>query len=259
MKHIKKLQRYWQDWEPKLTSLMRDRGGARLSFPATLVEKRRGDSTVTLAPSFPICIHNAPQKASSKKRGTSHKLTILINGSFELTHTEDHPCLKTASCNVTFLRCEQLTGDSLRLDLIDALHFDIEPEGKSFHPIFHAQRGRSLDDETCRQALSDVTHISVDKIQFAEPNPAIFGTPYLRLPTPQLDVFSVITMIVADYFCNSGDIQRGSNVKDLFADLLKFLTNSRNIVREGPTSQTLKARVHTEPHISAAHWYPEWV
>lgn len=263
MKHIGNLLRYWQDWDTKLKSVIRDRSaGARLSFPQTLKEIGRTDKTITLAPSAPICIHNAPQKASSRKRGASHKLTILIHGSFDLALTEDHPCLQTASCNVTFYNCEQKGDDSIKLNLVDALHFDIEPQGKAFHPVFHAQRGTSLDEDTCRRALSEVTHICAEKIEIATPDHTVLGTPYLRLPTPQLDVFSVITMVVADYFCNPGDSEKksdqGPNVKELFTDLLKLLTNSKNIVREGVPSQTLKARLHVEPHMSAAHWYPEW-
>lgn len=258
MKHIGKLQRYWQEWGTKLTPLIRDKAGARLVFPDSLIEKKRDDIIVTMGPSAPICIYNAPEKASSSRRGASHKLTILIDGSFDLLHEEDHPCMKSARCNITFLRCEQLGRDSIKLELVDALHFDIEPDGKAFHPIFHAQRGASLDEATCRQTLSNVTHIGIEHIEIATPNHVVFGTPYLRLPTPQLDVFAVMTMVMADYFCNAGDIKRGSNIQDLFADLLKLLTNSKNIVREGPSSQVLKTRLHGEQHMSAAHWYPEW-
>jgi hypothetical protein len=107
----------------------------------------------------------------------------------------------------------------------------------------------------------------------------VLGTPYLRLPTPQLDLFSVMTIVAADFFCNAGDANRDrdidrnarhrrgrngaarhdrTNVVERFASLLDLLRKPENIARAGTASVALFARMKTDDYISTGHWYPEW-
>jgi hypothetical protein len=273
------LQRYWQEWQPKLEPLVKAKG-AKLHFPTALRQVGRTDTTVTLRPDQPICISNAPEKASSRRAG---KQVIFIDGSFEILLNDARPHLVRPTCNITIFKSTEVAAESLNLELVDALHFDVEvPPGdadcKRFHPIFHAQRGESLTDERCKQVLGEVFHLEPHQIRIDEKNKAVLGTAYLRLPTPQLDLFSVLTMVAADYFCNAGDAERDrgldgiqatrgaaagaarhdrTNVVELFVAVLKLLRGPENVAREGNSSRALLTRLAGADHLSMGHWYPE--
>lgn len=280
MANIDKLQRYWQQWGAKLEPLVRAKG-AKLSFPVKLRHVGGSATSETFAPERPVCITNAPMKASSRFR-TSHRLVIFVNGDLEISKDEANPCVNHR-CNITIFKPTEVPGVSLHLEMVDALHFDVDSPDRQtgkrthFHPIFHVQRGPSLDDETCRAVLSEITHLAPDRITVDQTNKAALGTPYLRVPTPQLDLFSVLTLVAADYFCNPGDAKRDenndaaaakgdakaarayrSNAKALFVELLDLLRNPANLVREGNSSLELRQRVDQAGLICAASWYPEW-
>lgn len=279
MAAIDKLQRYWQQWGDKLEPLVKGKG-ARLDFPAKLRRLGGTEKSDVFAPTRPICITNAPNKASTKFRN-SHRLAIFINGDLEISKDPDDPCINHR-CNITIFKYTEMPGVSVHLEMLDAMHFDVDATDKKtgkrthFHPIFHVQRGLSLDDETCRDTLADILHMSPDAITVDQSNKAALGTPYLRIPTPQLDMFSVLTLVAADYFCNPGDAIRDekhdeaaangdhkakyahrSNAKALFVELLNLLRNSSNIAREGVSSVELRDRLTSAGLLSTACWYPE--
>ena len=248
------LQRYWQQWEPQLKAIVRHEGsGARLLFPTHLKSEDLQNGLTKVEPISPVCIDDAPQKASSSKRGASHRLVILLNGSFELIGDRAHPCLKRASCNVTFLSKVAQSPAALSVALIDALHFDVESVDKHtpFHPTFHVQRGLGVDVALCKSALHQVTHVPEDAIEVdLQDNNHALTNPYFRLPTPQLDIFSVLTMITADYFCKPG-------TEDRFKGVLALLSNDKNVVRQGHSAMDLNERCTRRNSMSAAYWYPE--
>lgn len=270
------LYRYWDKWEPKLRTLFETRG-ARLVFPS--IREKPGtrhppNSDIrTFGLETPICVLDAPQKASISRN--TKRMHILIDGTFKFGETAGHPCLLHASCNVTlFDRSENDEDGTLKLTLTDALHFDMESPDedgnrKGFHPFFHAQRGISHDDQVVREVFASVTNREVAEVSVDQTAKDRIGHPYLRIPTPQLDLFSVMTMIAADCFCNPGEVSTLTKPKAakpgdetrtevLFVDLLKLLTEGSNIVREGNTARALLQRVTTADLMSAGHWYPEW-
>lgn len=273
------LQRYWQEWQPKLEPLVKAKG-ARLHFPTILRQVSGSETTVIIKPEQPVCIYNAPEKASSRRAG---KQILFIDGSFEVQIEDKAPHLVKPTCNITIFKSTEVAMQSLDLEIVEAIHFDMEmPFGdkncKQFHPIFHAQRGESLTPERCREVLSNLFHLNPQQIHI-EMQKAVLGTPYLRLPTPQLDLFSVMTMVAEDYFCNAGDAQRDrmqdermttrgggggqarhdrSNVVERFVALLELLCKPDNIAREGISSRALLQRIAVADHLSTGHWYPEW-
>jgi hypothetical protein len=262
---IDKLQRYWQGWETKLRTLITDRSGAQLFFPAKLkqTDPAYGTEFFSLRPIEAICIYNAPTKASSTRSRNSKRLAIFIDGSFEVFPGDERPCMHKAECNVTFYTCLE-DSDGVKLTFFDAIHFDFEvaESQKSFHPLFHAQRGKSrtVDDVKVKELLANKLRRKTSEIHIKEEEHQTLGTPYLRLPTPQLDMFSVMTLIMADFFCNGGEVSRpGSTVEDSFKAILRHLRDPSNIVREGFASKALKERFYAEKeqHISTAHWYAE--
>lgn len=269
------LQRYWQAWQPKLEPLVKAKG-AKLHFPMMLRQERGStDATAILRPTQPVCIYNAPEKASSTRAG---RHILFIDGSFEVLVKDEAPHLVKPTCNVTIFKSEEVATESLTLELVEALHFDMERpfgdrESKEFHPIFHVQRGESLTGPGCREVLCDLYHLAPEQIIIQDTNKAVLGTPYLRLPTPQLDLFSVLTIVAADYFCNAGDAQRDrklagrdngsarhdrTNVVERFVSLLELLAQPDNVARAGASSLALFGRIKAGDHLSAGHWYPEW-
>jgi hypothetical protein len=271
MSNSARLHIYWQHWQGKLETILTSRS-ARLLYPA--VQQTASDEvSQTYGLSHPICILNAPQKASTTRR--AKRMHILIDGTFRLEEASDHPCLKHASCNITLFDPTERDDGSLDLVLSDALHFDVESPEKEgvrrrFHPFFHVQRGISHEDEVIKNVFSQATRLSVDEIRVDQTAKDRIGHPYLRIPTPQLDLFSVMTMVAADCFCNAGDAEvdarsdrtgpktADTNIEALFVSLLQLLTQSSNVVRETDTAQMLTRRVMDKQLMSAGHWYPEW-
>ncbi|WP_420473702.1 hypothetical protein [Noviherbaspirillum sp. ST9] len=256
-----KLQRYWDGWDSRLKQLISGRNGARLFFPTALQHGEIVDGKITIRPVAPIFIHNAPPKASSS-RGKSTRLAIFIAGSFEVSAADEQPCMHKADCNVTFYTCKP-EPEGFSLKFFDAMHFDFEAAQSqtAFHPIFHVQRGvsREVSDDTVRDLFQEHLHTSRDKVVINNEQVQDLGTPYLRLPTPQLDMFSVMTLIMADFFCNGGDISQDKQLVPRFRAILDYLRHEANIIREGHGSRTLKGRIEAEraQHMSAAHWYAE--
>ncbi len=274
MSNQSNLLHYWSRWENKLKTLVKSRN-AELHFPA--MRRRVGShdhanpDVITFELEEPILILEAPQKASSTRR--TKRMHILVDGTFTFGETAGHPCLLSAGCNLTLFDptvCDE--DSSLRLVLVDAMHFDVETPDKhgnlkGFHPFFHAQRGISHDDHVIQHLFAKYTGRTPEEVHVDQSAKDTIGHPSLRIPTPQLDLFSVMTMIAADCFCNPADAPAPSprravangetRAELLFVELLRLLTEGANVVREGHTSKMLMQRVASANLMSAGHWYPE--
>jgi hypothetical protein len=251
--------RYWDDWKTKLDPLINRRNG-KLFFPK--LKKVPSDQDCYKAqPVDPIFIYSAPSKSSSHRGSdSSSRLIIFIDGSFEIQNNHEHPCLRSAECNLVFYNFKE-EETALNLTLFEAIHFDFEaPDQQTpFHPLFHAQRGKSrlITDDRVKEIIAKARHISKENINLDGNGMTELGSPYFRLPTPQLDIFSVITLVMADYFCNEGIQSHNS-----FYSILEYLLSPRNIVSEGIASKALMRRIQTQTEnqrISAAHWYKEYL
>ena len=279
MAPIAKLQRHWELWGTKLDPLVRSKS-ARLHFPPRLKHVNDdNDNFYLYAPEQPICITNAPVKASSKRSRSNLKLVMFIDGDLKFSKDANDPCI-THSCNLTIFSYTEVPHTSAHLEMVDTLHFDVDAVDKngnrtSFHPIFHVQRGPSHDDSVYQGILAEVLHLEPANITVEQRNKAALGTPYLRIPTPQLDMFTLFTMIAADYFCNPGDVERDAvhdealknggrvnaadrtGVKEQFVALLDLLKSTSNLVREGKSAVELRDRLNAAAVFSTACWYPE--
>jgi hypothetical protein len=161
-----------------------------------------------------------------------------------------------ANASAAFLEYIEVKEDRCSLRAIDSAHFDVEEPDRPFHPTFHVQRGIGIDMESFRERISHHKHVPVDRIKIDDSLMRDSGTPYLRVPSPQLDVFAVVTMIVADYFCGSED--GTTDKKAGYRKILSLLANEANVVRECDASRRLRDRISATPFLSAAYWYPEW-
>lgn len=247
--------RYWMDWEAKLKPLI-SRHQAQLLFPARLSETLKDGGGIDLSPPHPICIANAPQKAATDKRGPSHRNTLVIDGGFHLKLGAAAPYLVQGRCSLSVFSTT-IRGDGGRdLVEIDAMHFDMEKADKptAYHPIFHVQRDvdSRLDQAKLKWAVAELARTTTDKI-FVERSPGL-GTQHLRLPTPQMDLFAVLTAVVADFFCNSAD--KDTKVKTQFGAVLKLLKHPSNAARNGFAARQLMERADQIWPCPGA-WYPE--
>lgn len=280
MAPIAKLQRHWEQWGNKLDPLVRSKS-ARLHFPTRLKHlSGDADDFYLYAPEQPICITNAPVKSSSTRSRSNLRLVMFIDGDLRFSKDAKDPCV-THKCNLTIFKYTEVPRESAHLEMVDTMHFDVDAvddEGlrTPFHPIFHVQRGPSHDDAVYQKILAGILHLDAASITVEQTNKAALGTPYLRIPTPQLDMFALFTLIAADYFCNPGDLKRDaehdkalkeggrrvvaadrSNVKEQFVALLDLLKSTANLAREGKSAVELRDRLHDAAVFSTACWYPE--
>ena len=214
------------------------------------------DGSVDLSPAHPICIANAPQKAATRKRGSSHRNTLVIDGGFHLKPGANAPYLVQGRCSLSVFSTTIREDGGRDLEEIDAMHFDMEKADKpsAYHPIFHVQRDvdSRLDEVKLRKAVADLARTTPDKI-FLCRGPGL-GTQHLRLPTPQMDMFAVLTTVVADFFCNGAD--KDTKVRTQFVALLELLKHSSNAARNGFASRQLMERAN-EIWPCPGAWYPE--
>ena len=279
MAKIARLQRHWEQWGDKLEPLVKSKS-ARLHFPRLKQLSSNTDDFLLYGPEQPICITNAPVKSSSTKARNNLKLVMFIDGDLKFSKDADDPCI-THKCNLTIFRYSEVPHVSASLEMVDAMHFDVDAvdaqgERTPFHPIFHVQRGTSHDDNVYQKLLAEILHLDATNITVEQPHKAALGTPYLRIPTPQLDMFALFTLIAADYFCNPGDVKRDahhdrfvkdggrkvvaadrSNVKEQFVALLDLLKGPANLAREGISAVQLRGRLSDAAVFSTACWYPE--
>jgi hypothetical protein len=252
-------KRYWKDTGQRVDALVRRRTGARAYIPNPIQFQDIGEGCFKLAFDAPAFFYNVPQKGSSTKAGSSHRQAIFVDGAFTVCEIDNRVMLANASCNLEIYETREIAGESFTLRLVDAMHFDMESDKQSaFHPMFHVQRGASatITKDMIISKVAEITHLDKEKIQFDEGNIPL-GLSYVRLPTPQMDYFSVLATITADFFCSEGQSDR--NTKDEFRVLLRSLLSSKNITRDGRSSQALCRRWNADLPFGASHWYAESV
>ena len=253
----------WQEWERKLTPLVNGRD-ARLIFPPLDGPRTLDDGKVIFEVGSPILIANAPQKSAST-RGGRHAIFIMGAFVFDRVDASVRPKLVHASASVTIYNVIRRMTDAATAELFEAVHFDMEnaESQTAFHPIFHAQRGADnrLAPDVLRPALARALRLRDECVEIKQST--VPGTPYLRLPTPQLDLFSVLTMLIADFFCHmpqGGGTSPSVNPNTLtaFKAVLELLKDGRNIARDGVCTEALdERRKSTGDFASSAHWYAE--
>lgn len=103
-----------------------------------------------------------------------------------------------------------------------------------------------------KRVLAELVRTTDDKIVLKRSTG--LGTQHLRLPTPQMDLFAVLTAVVADFFCNGAD--KDPKVKTQFGALLELLKHPSNAARNGFAARQLMERSN-EIWPCPAAWYPE--
>lgn len=246
---------YWEEWERKLAEVAR-RGSAQVEFPPLEGPSQQADGTFIYKPKNFLVLHNVKQKGASNR---SPRFTIFIDGGFRFARADGRLSMVSASANISIFSLTTKNEDITAM-LFDALHFDFEEADgqKPYHPIFHVQRG-SNNRLTDNIVIDAIRRKRGALVQVKMEPSKVHGSHHLRIPVPQLDYFSVIVMVVADFFCNPEEKDRNKNMEVIFKDILGHLCDERNIAKEGASSQILFGRNQNRGWNSSADWYVESV
>jgi hypothetical protein len=204
-KFRRKFERLWKDWSTCLNVMVRDKGGILICPTSNDLLFDLSERRLTATPKWPICFLNVPQKGNSSGRG--HRLSIFIDGTFSFAQLPVElaaPQLVSVSSNIAFFKPNSEAGRT-ELALVEAYHFDHfneDPKGSMPHPIFHAQRNIRPDTvfPKFQESLKSVPDnaMTIEYIS-QERKDALFGLKTFRLPTPQLDLFSLSAVVAADH------------------------------------------------------------
>jgi hypothetical protein len=245
-------QRFWRDVGADIKVVV-DRH-ATVLFPDEMGIRDVGGGEQEFYLHEPVMFYGAPLKGGSRKAGG--RRAIFVDGTFRVRPIEGGFELVQGACNLVVYDSVEAANTSYELTLIDAMHFDIEAAEaqREFHPIFHAQRGYSTlitRDKVIGRAMA-ATRMTEDKIA-VDDRPV--NLEFVRLPSPQMDMLSVLATVVADFFCSKEHSRRQE--KDAFHCLLKRLLGEKNPMRESVSSKALSKRWGDRPPFAAAHWYKE--
>lgn len=220
-------ENFWTNWRKSLEAMV-DAKGAKLLCPTS--QNLQFEETLNgfvAKPKWPVCFQALPQKGNSTTG--NHRLVVFIDGSFTFEANTANPAethLVSVNSNVAFFRPKS-EGPSISLDLIDAYHFDHfaeDPKQSIPHPIFHAQRNIRGDDlfpQFKNSLESDLNNSMVIGNVAQEQKNALFGLKTFRLPTPQIDLFSLSAIIAADHLVDK--CSHDSRPYKYFKDFLKYI------------------------------------
>jgi len=128
-----------------------------------------------------------PQMPNSRKHTENVYLIGLLNG----VVAERTAQLKSYATEVSYCRMQNLSNQYGEQKAIAGYHFDFEStSSKINHPIFHVQQSIRAGE----RFFEFNTNFSLPEFPFDHPEIRT-----LRIPTPQMDIFSAIVMILADH------------------------------------------------------------
>jgi hypothetical protein len=250
------LERYWEDWNTTLQAIVKSKN-ARLHFPHPVIKNGGANREFTVSFNEPICIFNSPTKGSSTK--LAKRLCIFIHGHLDFRLVDGSVQLKYSSCVISFFT-QKNDGAKIDLTLCESMHFDTEQldDQLPFHPIFHVQRGLGIGTDSCMNVVRELARRGQENISIdtAGHDAILLKNPYFRIPTPQMDLLTVLTLVVADYFCSSGEESRANSDK-YFGSVLALLLADKNPAREGACAARLRGKITKSNHLSVGNWYVE--
>ncbi|MQA38517.1 hypothetical protein [Rugamonas aquatica] len=249
-------ERFWGKWKRQLSSLVTGTGGKLLCPEQGDMSFTETEDGFEVKPKYPVCFFSIPQKNSS----ASDKLVVFIDGTFEFrkgSQKGEAATLTSTHSNVAFFK-PRADAESLKLDLIDAYHFDHfneDPLKSAPHPVFHAQRNIRTDDTfgKFRQALKENNKNSeiIDMDQKRKND--LFGLKTFRLPTPQIDLFSLSAILAADHL--TGQCQTNSKTYKSFKDFLDCISDTSVQAIQLSHQNVTRAELADHSHRFVWKWY----
>lgn len=228
------LRNYIPTFDLNVKKLLRD-SGLQTVFSGVDIFGPPDENGCTLMASF----LGLPQRPGSRKNNSENVfITAKLSGNLKdrrlhLTHY---------GTEIGYFRQTNASNPLNDLEPITGYHYDFDCDGNKFnHPIFHAQPKITAGDRYLG-IKKNITHR-------AYPDHKEIRT--IRIPTPQMDIFSAIVMILADHVAEPSDPQRR------FGDFLESF--ARDMIRfdiEGIRQLVSQPFLDASPH-RVQFWYPK--
>lgn len=259
LKEKRKFQAVWTAWKKYLSAMVEAKGGKLLCPVAEDISFIELPTGYSAQPKWPICFKSLPQKGNSGS--SSHKLVVFINGSFTFENDEENPAesyLISADSNVAFFKPNTGT-QTITLSLLDAYHFDHfaeDPKTSMPHPVFHAQRNIRGDDlfpKFFQSLVSDhQNNMVIGELDQAVKN-KLFGHKTFKVPTPQMDLFSLSAIIAADHLVENCSPE--SIAYKNFRAFLKYISAQQPAMVNVRHQQAVKAKAADAANRFVWQWY----
>lgn len=215
-------------------SLLKDLG-LRTVYSGVIIYEQADESNCALKVSF----QGLPQRPGSVKGSTENIfITAMLSGAVK----EGKPQLTHYGTEIGYYRQTKASHPLCDLLPITGYHYDFDCDGKKFnHPVFHAQPKVNAGDRYIRLSR-DITH------QGYPPSDELRT---IRIPTPQMDIFSSIVMILADHVILPDDPKRkfGDFLESFEKSMIKFDLES---IEKLVTTAFFNANPHP-----IHSWYPK--
>ncbi len=148
-------------------------------------------------------------KVPSKRK--NNYINIFIHGG---VGTDSNNNITDYRTRVSFTRHE--IHDPKKHSIIEGIHYDYSKNTQLIHPIFHLQNDISvLSDEIISEGFSIISPVNIESFKGKQ-------IKHQRIPTTQMDFYSVIIMILADNFINDDNL-------DDFKRLVGLMIESKSL------------------------------
>lgn len=191
-----------------------------------------------------IVISGVPLRPNSNR--SSKRLTIFL-------HLRGHVCAENNVQSFNTRTAYSLTpqnSEPKEIDLVRGMHYDYERTTKILHPVCHVQEDiltLQSEIEQAQYGIGNFPYISHHKQNY------LSNTNSVRIPTPFMDFFSVILMILADH-CISKDSSLQLNK---FNELCTFVIDHQaqvEVVHDN-LHELSQLRNGAVSDLHSSHWY----
>lgn len=141
---------------------------------------------------------------------------------------------------------------------MDAYHFDFFDNlvhGHAPHPVFHVQRGIRCNvvEPRFKKALQNIPALGQITVVPTEDRTKnkLFQLGSFRIPTPQMDIFNLGAVVVADQLVGHDCDKRWGH----FQKLLEIIHGTKGDAHHVKTPDLHKAGIYKQPRKNVADWY----
>lgn len=229
------LEIYSRGFNAMVSALLKDLGFLTVFSGVNIYEANKDLSGCCLMASF----QGLPQRPGSTKKSSENVfITAMLSGAVKA----GIPHLTHYGTEIGYFRQTNASEPLRDLLPITGYHYDFDCDGKKFnHPVFHVQPKITAGKRYIKMR-PDITHHNY---------PDVHEISTIRIPTPQMDIFSTIVMVLADHVVLPDDPGRkfGDFLEKFENGMIKFdLENIKALV----TTPFLDAKTHP-----IHSWYPK--
>lgn len=228
------LIRYLTDFNDRTNRLLKELG-LPTQFSGVETYGIPDNNNIYLKASF----QGLPKRPGSTKSCSENIFITAIVSGFD---KGGHLWLTKYATEIGYFRQSNASSPLTDLIPITGYHYDFDCDGTKFnHPVFHAQPKITAGDRYI-SLTKDITHRDY-------PDHKELRT--IRIPTPQMDIFSSIVMMLADHVIAPDDPKRlfGNYLEQFERSMIKF---DLDFISSHITSSFFNANSH---HIH--NWYPK--